>query len=120
MLINHLGHVTLTNYGFQGHVMVSIIDFILFEFLDPDNHILDTEITSLSFIDPEIIEHIGVGGHLGRHLELWTLATGERHSPPIFRKHMPIRRKWDQSHLLIIKTATGDFFGQVAQDYYPS
>ena len=138
-----------------------IIDFILFEFLDPENHILDILITSVSLIHPEImlINHLGhatstnysfqghvmvrhywfyliwipwpgkpysghwdhlsiiyrpwdnrVGGHLGRHLELWTLATGERHSPPIFRKHMPMPRKWDQSHLLIIKTATGDSF----------
>ena len=85
-----------------------IIDFILFEFFDPENHILDTEITSLSFIDPEIIEHICVGSHLGRHLEFWTPATGERHSPPIFENCTSIRRKWDQSHLLIIKTATGD------------
>ena len=91
-----------------------IIDFILFEFLDPENYIRDTEITSLSSIDPEIIEHIGVGSHLGRHLELWNPATGERHSPPIFWKHTSIRKKWDQSHLLIIKTATGI---QVAQDY---
>ena len=85
-----------------------IIDFILFEFFDPENHILDTEITSLSFIDPEIIEHICVGSHLGRHLEFWTPATGERRSPPIFQNCTSIWRKWDQSHLLIIKTATGD------------
>ena len=91
-----------------------IIDFILFEFLHPENHILDTEITSLSFIDPEIIEHICVGGHLGRHLEFWTPATGERYSPLIFENCTLIRRKWDQSHLLIIITATGM---QVAEDY---
>ena len=72
-----------------------IIDFILFVFFDPENHILDTEITSLSFIDPEIIKHICVGSHLGRHLEFWTPATGERHSPPIFENCTSIRRKWD-------------------------
>ena len=103
-LIDHLGHATLTNYGFQGHVMVrnywfdfiwipwlwtpypwhfdhicsintswdnvdqsfrscawpwptmvskvtwgsDIIDFILFGFLDPENHILDILIVSVA------------------------------------------------------------------------
>ena len=38
-----------------------IIDFILFGFLDPENHILDTLITSVALIHPEImlINHLG-------------------------------------------------------------
>ena len=60
-LIDHLGHATLTNYGYKVTWWSDIIDFILFGYLDPENHIPDTLITSVALIHPEImlINHLG-------------------------------------------------------------
>ena len=78
--------------------MVSHYCFILFDFLDPENHILDTE-NHLSIIyRPWDNKTYSVGGHFGRHLEFWTPATGERHPPPIFENP----RQYEENEITLI------------------
>ena len=55
-----LGQISPIRNIHQGQRWSDIIDYIVFGFLDLENHTLDTKMISLSFTQPEIIEHIHV------------------------------------------------------------
>ena len=78
-----------------------------FKYHEHQNPILDTKITFLSRLIPEITDHMCFGVHIGRHLEFLNSSVLPTSLPSKIVFSSLFWRKWGTTHIIITKLHTG-------------